>query len=317
MKGETYQTPGPVALELHVPAGRVELDTADTDQTRVELEPLRDDEESRAAVESARIELRERAARGQKVTVAVADELRRGLGIHLSRGAEKVLVVDAGKVPGRHFGFGLSRRAEVLVRVRCPHGTSVEVEAESADLEARGRFGSVSVSTGSGDVEVGEIEGEAEVNSASGDIELGRVGGAVRVNAASGDVVIGRADGGGEISCASGDAIVDAAEASLAVNTASGDVVVREAASSLAVKTASGDQRVDKVVEGEVTLQSVSGDIHVAVRRGTRLWMDARSRIGDTTSDLEVGDEPPGEGGPTLELRATSMSGDIHVGRAA
>ncbi|MDQ3875059.1 MAG: DUF4097 domain-containing protein [Actinomycetota bacterium] len=316
MKRE-YETPGPIALEIRVPAGRVELETADTDQTRVELEPLHDDEESHAAAESARIELRERAAGGQKVTVAVAEESRRGLGIRLSRGAEKVLVVDAGKLGGRHFGFGLSRGAEVLVRVRCPHGTSVEAEGESADLEARGRFGSVSVSTSSGDVEVGEVDGEAAVNSASGDIELDRVGGAIRVNAASGDVVVRRADGGGEISCASGDAIVDAAGGRLAVKTASGDVVVREAASSLAVKTASGDQRVDSVVEGEVTLESASGDIHVAVRRGTRLWVDARSRTGDTTSDLEVGDEPPAEGGPTLELRATSMSGDIHVGRAA
>jgi Putative adhesin len=318
MRGETYTTPGPVALELRLPAGRLELETADTDQTRVELEPLRDDEESRTAVEAALIELRERAAGGQKVSVVVDEDSGRGLGIRLSRGSEKVLVVDAGKVRvGRHLRFGLSRHVEVLARVRCPHGTSLEAEVESADVEARGRFGSVSVSTGSGDVEIGEIEGDAAVNSASGDIELGRIAGTVRVNAASGDVAIGRAEGGGEISCASGDAVVDAAGASLAVKTASGDVVVRDAASSLAVKTASGDQRVDKVAEGEVTLESASGSIHVAVRRGTKLWVDVRSRTGETTSDLEVGDEPPAEGAPTLELRATSMSGDIHVGRAA
>jgi hypothetical protein len=70
------------------------------------------------------------------------------------------------------------------------------------------------------------------------------------------------------------------------------------------------------VSSGEVSLQSASGDIQVGVRRGTKVWLDARSRSGDATSELDVGDEPPAEGAPVLELRASSMSGDIHVGRA-
>ena len=37
---------------------------------------------------------------------------------------------------------------------------------------------------------------------------------------------------------------------------------------------------------------------------------------GETSSDLEVGDAPVGEDGPLVELKATSMSGDIHVRRA-
>jgi hypothetical protein len=70
-------------------------------------------------------------------------------------------------------------------------------------------------------------------------------------------------------------------------------------------------------VQGEVNLQSASGDIQVRVQKGTRVWIDARSRSGDASSDLEVGDAPLPEGGPSLELRANSMSGDIHIGRAA
>ena len=137
------------------------------------------------------------------------------------------------------------------------------------------------------------------------------------VNTASGDIGIGRIGGDGEISIASGDVVVNEIEGSLNVNSASGDVVVRDAAASVTIKTASGDQRLERVAQGEVSLQSASGDIQVKVREGTRVWIDARSRSGDTTSELDVGDEPPAEEGPTLELRANSMSGDIHIGRAA
>jgi hypothetical protein len=49
--------------------------------------------------------------------------------------------------------------------------------------------------------------------------------------------------------------------------------------------------------------------------------VDASSTSGETTSDFEVGDEPAsGEDekeGPLVELRIATMSGDVHVARAA
>jgi hypothetical protein len=57
------------------------------------------------------------------------------------------------------------------------------------------------------------------------------------------------------------------------------------------------------------------------VRRGSRLAIDARSMSGDTSSEIELDDyeadltgEP--DDSPLVELRATTMSGDIHVARA-
>jgi DUF4097 and DUF4098 domain-containing protein YvlB len=103
------------------------------------------------------------------------------------------------------------------------------------------------------------------------------------------------------------------------VRTASGDVVVGQAESSLTVQTASGDQRVGSVTAGEVSLSSASGDIWIGIRRGSALWVDASSMSGATTSELDVGDAPSAGAGeaPLVELRAQSMSGDIHVARAA
>ena len=63
-------------------------------------------------------------------------------------------------------------------------------------------------------------------------------------------------------------------------------------------------------------MQSVSGDLTFGLRAGSKLWVDARSMSGKTTSELELGDEPRSTDGPLVELRAKSVSGDIRVVRA-
>ena len=307
MRREEFSTPGPLELELKVPAGRIDIETTHSDETVVELEAMRNDEGTAAAVETARIELRERAAGGQQVSVVVAEAgAGVGFGLGFSRGSEE---------PGRRFRFGFWRTPEVLVRVQCPEGAALEAECGSTDISGHGRFGAVSVTTGSGDIELGETA-DATVQSASGDLEVGRIGGHAQINTASGDVAVDRVGGDAVINTASGDTVINRIDAPLRVNTASGDVVVRDAASAVVIRTASGDQRLDAVGQGEVDLKSASGDIYVAVRQGTKLWLDVRSRSGDTSSELDVGDEPPAEGAPTLELRAQTMSGDVRIARA-
>ena len=286
MRSETFQTPGETRLDIRLGSGEVRLETAEVQETTVVLEPLRDNDASAAAIENARLELRDRG-NGHEVVIDVRDR-----------------------------GRGIFRNAEVLIAVTCPEGTSVETKSGSADVEGHGRFGSVEVETGSGDVEFGEIAGEAHVNAASGDVQLASVGGDARINTASGDVQIRSIGGDAKINSASGDVILREVRGELSVNSASGDVLVREAASSVGVNTASGDQEIGSVSTGSVTLKSASGDLKVGIKEGSTLWVDARSRSGDVRSELPVSDLPPDGNGPTVELRANTMSGDITVTRA-
>ena len=255
MRSEIFSTPEPPRLRINLPAGRVRIETAETTETRVELDGPQEDE--------ALIELR-----GNDVVVDVE---RRKL---LARGRSHELAI------------------------RAPHGAAIDVTTASADLEARGRFSAVEAKTASGDVAVHEVDGDASVKTASGDVVFQVVGGALDVNAASGDVVVKRIGGAGTIRCASG------------------DVVVGEAENDLKVQTASGDQQVGSVAQGEVNLQSASGDIAVGIRRGSRLWVDATSMSGDMESELEISDTPSASDGPLVELRAASMSGDVTIKRA-
>ena len=166
------------------------------------------------------------------------------------------------------------------VRILAPEGADAELALASADVRGTGRFG------------------EVRVRNASGDVQLGSVGGRLDVSTASGDVVVQAATGGG------------------AIRTASGDVVVREAGERLGVMTASGDLVIAAIANGALDLKSASGDMRIGIAPGSRFHVDARSLSGETRSDLEIlGVETTTEG-PLVELKATSMSGDIRIVRA-
>ena len=271
MRRETFHTPGPLELDLRLPSGQIELQAVDGEETTVELDASHASDEVREVIENARIELRQRGG-GHELVVDVQRN-RRGFGIFFDRGG-------------------------ITLSVQAPHGADVEISTASADVDARGRFGSLKAQVASGDLRFPELAGRVEVKSASGDVELGTIGGEASINTASGDIRVDRIAG----------------EAT--VRSASGDVEVHEASSSITVQTASGDQHVASVAAGRVTMQSASGDQRVGIRRGTRVHIDAKTMSGDTTSELEVGDAPVNGEGPTVELRATSMSGDIQIVRA-
>ena len=250
MRLETFATPGPVALDIRIPSGDVEIETDDAGETAVELE-----------------------AHGRD-----AEELERDAEISMRPRGDGYEV----RVEAERGGRGLFRRGgEYRVRIAAPHGTSVRAQVASADISGRGRYAEVDVKVASGDVEFEDVAGEAAVDTASGDIRVERAG-------------------------------------SAKINSASGDVRIEESAGGAEVNTASGDVEIASVVSGEVRINSASGDVEVGIAKGSRLWVDAQSLSGDTSSelDLDAGGPVESEEGPLVELKARSMSGDISVKRA-
>jgi hypothetical protein len=257
MRRETFAAPGPLRLDLSVPAGEIEVEAQEGVEAVVELDSLRSGER---AVEEARVELR-----GDELRVDVSD-------------------------PG-------GSSAEVRLVVRAPEGSTLLARAGSADVRTRGRLGDTELKLASGDAALDQV-GALRAKLASGDLEARTVDGEAKIESASGDVELTQLAGEGEIA------------------SASGDVHVVEAASGLKIRTASGDMSLDSVREGRIDLTSASGDIRVGIRKGSRLWVDARSSSGDVESELEVGDAPPDDDGPLVELQVTAMSGDVQVVRA-
>jgi DUF4097 and DUF4098 domain-containing protein YvlB len=94
-------------------------------------------------------------------------------------------------------------------------------------------------------------------------------------------------------------------------------VVVTEAWDNLNVNTVSGDQELAAVYQGNVAAHSVSGDVHVGVRRGSKVFLDCNTVSGDTRSELDMLPDAPSGDGPLVELRAKTVSGDIVITRAS
>jgi Putative adhesin len=195
----------------------------------------------------------------------------------------------------RFLVFSMAPR--VGVRIRCPHGADLDIKTVSADVRGEGSLGAAAVKSVSGDVVLPNIAGDARVKSVSGDVRLGQVEGVVEVQTVSGDVNAAGADG------------------NVSITTVSGDVRVDEAGRSVTTKSVSGDQFVGSVKAGAMC-QSVSGDVYVAVPPGLQVYIDANSRSGDVSSELDPSDGDASLGGDVAELRVKTMSGDIRIARA-
>jgi DUF4097 and DUF4098 domain-containing protein YvlB len=235
-----------------------------------------------------------------RIEVETADVAETTVDVEAIRGdLENLKVEQHGRdivVEGRKR-FGL-KNDEFDIRIRAPLGSEVDANVASAPFRATGLLGKLEVNTASGNVQVEDVERDVKIHSASGDVQLGDVGGSTSVNTASGDVQVSSAAGGGTI------------------RSASGDVLIGEAARRVSMNTASGDMVIGSIAEGSVDVKSASGDVRIGIKQGSRLFVDARSLSGDTTSEVELGGVEVATGGPLVEVKGTTMSGDIKIVRA-
>jgi DUF4097 and DUF4098 domain-containing protein YvlB len=276
VRTETFPTPRQLVVSVKLPRGDVEVETADVQEATVELTASSD--RAREQIERSEITLSDRGDHDELIVDADPEDFG------WSAGRVK-LSISLG-----------SRRDNLHVRIRVPHGTTLKAETGAADLRAAGRYSVLETRTGAGDITIDEVEHDAAVKVASGDVQINRVGGSLKVQTAAGNLKAGPVGGDAE------------------VKTAAGDINLDEVGGSVTVHSASGDLRVGAVTEGKVELKSVSGDMLVGVRRGSRVWLDVKTITGDAQSDLDVGDDD-GQG-PLVELKATAMSGDIKIVRA-
>jgi DUF4097 and DUF4098 domain-containing protein YvlB len=249
MRFETFSTPGPVTLDVRIPAGDLDVETGKTAETTVELDVHGRD----------------------------GDELERNTRIEMRRrGDGYEVVVDA----ERNSGIGLfrGRSGDYRVRVTVPHDATLRAQVASADIRGRGRYAEVDVKAASGDVELEQVTGDASINTASGDIQVERVGSG-KINSASGDVQVDDASGALSVNTASGDIeLRSVTSGEVKVNSASGDVEVGIAKGSrlwVDAQSLSGDTASELELESgapiegdegplvELKARTMSGDISV------------------------------------------------------
>ncbi|NPC97064.1 DUF4097 family beta strand repeat-containing protein [Nocardioides sp. zg-DK7169] len=215
--------------------------------------------------------------------------------------------------PPRRSGF--LGDTDLLVQVELPTGSNAAVRSGSADVEAVGSLASLQVRTGSGEVRVEELTGAGLIESGSGTVRVERALAELRVKSGSGDVLIGRSAAPTTTSTGSGDVVVDDLEAPAVVKTGTGDLRIGLASADVTLTTGSGDLTVTQARRGRLQCSGASGDVRVGVPEGVAVWTDVTTLTGTIRADA-AGTGAPAEGQDHIELRATTVSGDIVVARA-
>jgi DUF4097 and DUF4098 domain-containing protein YvlB len=224
----------------------------------------------------------------------LVDDARIELSPH---GNRPTIVVDVPQKRG--FSLNLFGRSGIECRIRCPHDSGLAIRTKSADVSARGTLGGLNVATASGDIDIDRVSGGVNVKSASSDFSAREIGGGVNIQTASGDI---------DVSVARGP---------VNVTSVSGDISIGEAYDNVSANSVSGDQDHGAVMQGVVAVHSVSGDVTIAVRRGSKAFLDCTTVSGDTVSELELSSDAPAGDGPLVEIRAKTVSGDIRITRAS
>jgi Toastrack DUF4097 len=251
-----------------------------------------------------------------RVVVTTADEPRTTVDVVAlgRRGQDAVDEIDVAvdESQGRHvvrieqkdkFRWGpiqITWGGDLECRITCPAGSDLDLAGGSTDLRVHGELGEVSVRSASGDVRLGSARGGVQVRTASGDISVGAV----------------RADS--SIVTVSGDLGVERIEGSVAARSVSGAVTVGSVVGELGLSTTSGDVDLRSVEDGDIRVQTVSGDVRIGIARGTRVWVDAVSVTGKLESELGLEDEQS-EGeteGSVVPLHVKTVSGDVSLVRA-
>lgn len=230
------------------------------------------------------------------------------------RHADQVQVVhDRGQVsviaPKSRGVFG-DQKLEMEIVV--PTDSSLVVKTGSADLRVSGQVATTKIKSGSGDVNLERIAGSGSIDTGSGDVALTEADGELRVRSGSGDFVADRLGAATSVSTGSGDIRVEHASGPVVVKTGSGDLDIARAEDDVSMTTGSGDTVIRTATRGRITSKGASGDVRIGVPVGTPVWTDITTVSGTVSSGLEGVGEPEA-GADHVEVRATTVSGDVHL----
>lgn len=256
-------------------------------------------------VENGSGSVRIAASDTQRTTVHVAGKYADQ--VVISHDGDSVTVV-APRLRGGLFGGDTSLEMEVSM----PSGSRVVVKTASADIGVTGSVGATKIKSGSGTVELDVVDDVAVVDTGSGDIRVAEARAELRIRSGSGSIGIGDASAPTAVSTGSGDVQLSRAAGPLVVKTGSGDLEVVEASGDVTMTTGSGDTVIRTARRGRIQSKGASGDVRIGIPEGTPVWTDVKTVTGRLRSSIEgVGEPEPGA--DHVELRATTVSGDVVV----
>ena len=249
MLERTFHTPLPLELEVGIPSGHIEVETAE----------------------------------GEESNITVDGDERLLEEVEIRHDGNRLVVAYRGK--GK-FGFSLSPLSlvfgsELRVRARLPHAAAVKVKTASADTRLDGHFGPLGINSVSGDVRLrGEVDGAANIKTVSGDAELDRVDGDLSAHTVSGDLRFGPTAGSSDLKTVSGDIRIQSVTAGdIRFTSVSGDIevgIAQGSALDVDAGSTSGDLSSEVPLGSEPIPEAEEADAPTVILRGRTVSGDVK-----------------------------------------
>lgn len=154
--------------------------------------------------------------------------------------------------------------------VTVPVETNIRYTSASGELRIEALTGEMEAATASGDIAVKGGAGGAVATTASGNIEITDFSGGIVVTTASGNIEGKNLTGG------------------IVLSTASGGIDIENSTGGFQIGSASGDIEADDIlIEDESGFSAASGDVDVALKRGTEHDLKILSASGKAVLDYK------------------------------
>ncbi|MBW0115332.1 DUF4097 family beta strand repeat-containing protein [Pseudonocardia abyssalis] len=279
-----FDTPKPITVSLDLPAAEVRITASERTDTVVDIRPSRpSDAVAAEAADGAHI-----AFADGMLTVTVPPQRRRGL-------------------------LDMLRSGVVEVTIDLPEDSDVR-GVVAGGLHASGRLGDCRLRTDWGGIRLAETAA-LHLTASSGEIDVDRTGGPTEITSQDGDIRVGRVEGSATVRNTNGEITVGEVTGHLRLIGVNGEIEVERALGDIEARTAHGGIRIGEVVRGTVSLTTAYGELDLGIRRGTAAWLDLDSAAGEVHNDLDAADGP-GTSDETVEVRARTSGGDIHIHRS-
>ncbi len=214
--------------------------------------------------------------------------------------------------------------SHISYHISVPSGAAAEIKTASGDIDVAELGGAASLNTVSGNIQANDLTGGLSVSTTSGEVQIDNLRGPLNVNTISGDVQLDSGEvNGATVNTTSGKVELSGVSGQLNLGSVSGDLSVRDAHNSqLAVSTTSGEFEYagDLACGGTNTVNSISGDVQLALPENTGLRLDASTVSGSITSEFELAEREEGlrslkgtTGDGSTSLTIGTTSGDISV----
>jgi hypothetical protein len=287
VRQQSFETTGPVELDLGVSSGRIEVRLVDEPGVHVEVrhDTSRGNNPLMQSVNSL-INWVSGQFGEQAADMSPAEAVRQ---TRIDLVGTRLVVRTPKTLP--------LRAVSIAVSVRAPADSSVVASSGSAEISVTGPATRLDLQTGSGQISADRASGTADVRTGSGAVRLGPMLAGLKARTGTGDVEVTSIGG------------------PTSLFTGSGDVWLGAVAGDVMARTGSGDLTVADASLGQIELQTGSGSIRIGVRAGSAAEVDLSSGTGEARSELPLSDNRP-ESAPTLRIRGRTASGSAVVSPA-